>query len=95
MDGVVYPEDDDQFEMPEFIVRAEELAAEAQLEIERLERIRILSMAPAMAPLTPTKRPRREENKSEQFERETDERMDVFGDAGVKITACSDKDLLH
>ena len=29
MDGVVYPEDDDQFEVPEFIVRAEELAAEA------------------------------------------------------------------
>ena len=87
MEGVVYPEDDDQFEMPEFIVRAEELAAEAQLEAERLERIRILGMAPAMEPMSPTKRPRSEECKSEQFERESDVRMEDVGNAGAKVTA--------
>ena len=41
-------------------------------------------MAPIVAPQTPTKRPRREESKSEQHVRLFEEMEEVLGDDGAK-----------
>ena len=49
-------------------------------------------MAPIVAPQTPTKRPRREESKSEQHVRLFEEMEEVLGDDGAKKTACSEQD---